>query len=87
MSDGVVVPLERLSEAALLGLIDDFVLREGTDYGHDDIPLERKRADVRRQLERGEVRIVFDPRTETCTLVPAEAPRAEPSGRSSKPGD
>ncbi len=71
MTEGVVVPPERLSEDALVGLIDDFVLREGTDYGHADIPLEQKRADVRRQLARGEVRIVWDPRTETCTLVPA----------------
>ena len=70
MSDGVVIPPEQLSDAALLGLIDDFVLREGTDYGHEDIPLARKRDAIRRQLERGEVRIVFDPRTETCTLVP-----------------
>lgn len=67
----VVVPPDRLSAAALEGLIDDFVLREGTDYGHRDVPLEEKRADVRRQLARGEIRIVFDPDTETCTLVPA----------------
>lgn len=71
MTDGVVVPHDQLSEAALSGLIDDFVLREGTDYGHRDIPLEEKRAVVRRQLERGEIRILFDPETETCTIVPA----------------
>ncbi|MEZ4336102.1 MAG: YheU family protein [Sandaracinaceae bacterium] len=71
MTDGVVVPHDQLSEAALVGLIDDFVLREGTDYGHRDIPLDEKRAGVRRQLERGEVRILFDPDSETCTIVPA----------------
>ncbi|MCB9594163.1 MAG: YheU family protein [Sandaracinaceae bacterium] len=70
MTEGVVVPPDRLSEAALVGLIDDFVLREGTDYGHADIALEAKRAAIRRQLERDEIRIVFDPSTETCTLVP-----------------
>ncbi|MEC7518412.1 MAG: YheU family protein [Myxococcota bacterium] len=63
------VPQDRLSPAALEGVIDDFVLREGTDYGHDDPTLERKRAEVRRQLDAGEIVVAFDPRTETVNLV------------------
>ena len=69
MSEPIVVPMERLSEEALLGLIDAFVLREGTDYGHADISLESKRAAVVSQLERGEVVIAFDPATEGVNLV------------------
>jgi len=61
--------MERLSKEALVGLIDAFVLREGTDYGHVDISIEDKRAAVVRQLERGEVVIVFDPATEGVNLV------------------
>ncbi len=39
------------------------MLREGTDYGDREISLETKVAQVMRQLERGEARVVFDPRT------------------------
>ncbi|HJL19304.1 MAG TPA: YheU family protein [Sandaracinaceae bacterium LLY-WYZ-13_1] len=73
----ILVPLERLSPEALRGLVDAFVLREGTDYGHHEPALEDKRADVMRQLERGEVVVVFDPRTEGCNLMPR---RDLPSG-------
>lgn len=66
----VEVPLGSLSEAALGALIEAFVGREGTDYGARERSLEEKVADVRRQLERGEARIVFDPETESVNIVP-----------------
>lgn len=66
----VDVPLESLSDAALRALIESFVGREGTDYGLEERSLEQKVADVRRQLERGEARIVFDPKTESVNIVP-----------------
>ena len=59
-----------LSAAALEGLIESFVGREGTDYGERECTLAEKVADVRRQLERGEARIVFDPDTESVDIVP-----------------
>lgn len=65
----IVVPLASLSEAALRGLIESFVLREGTDYGAVERSFASKVADVRRQLERGEARIEFDPRTESVSIV------------------
>jgi uncharacterized protein YheU (UPF0270 family) len=65
------IPLEALSADALRGVIESFVGREGTDYGLHERTLEEKVADVRRQLERGEARIVFDPETESVNIVPA----------------
>ncbi len=65
----VVVPLGELSPAALRGLVESFVLREGTDYGTRDVSLEDKVAQVLRQLERGEARIMFDPASESITIV------------------
>lgn len=67
----VEIPLEALSADALRGLIESFVNREGTDYGLRERSLDEKVADVRRQLERGEARIVFDPDTESVDIVPA----------------
>lgn len=71
MSEPVLVPMDQLSQDALRGLIDAFVLREGTDYGYEETSLDAKREDVMRQLRRGEVLIVFDPGTEGCNLVVA----------------
>ena len=68
----VTVPVDALSPEALLGLIDDFILREGTDYGERETDLESKRRAVRVQLDRGSALIKFDPATQSTTLVPAD---------------
>jgi uncharacterized protein YheU (UPF0270 family) len=65
----IVIPVDSLSADALRGLIESFVLREGTDYGEVERSHEQKITDVRRQLERGEARIEFDPKTESVNLV------------------
>lgn len=65
----VAVPYTELSADALRGVIESFVLREGTDYGARDVSLEDKVAQVLRQLERGEARIMFDPASESITIV------------------
>lgn len=63
------VPLEALSEEALSGVIDNFILREGTDYGVHEVSLDTKTQQIRKQLSSGDVKIVFDPQTETVSLV------------------
>jgi uncharacterized protein YheU (UPF0270 family) len=65
----VEVPVDALSSAALRALVEEFVTRDGTDYGAVERSLDAKVAHVLHQLERGEVRIVFDPETETTTIV------------------
>jgi hypothetical protein len=65
----VAVPHTELSEEALQGVVESFVLREGTDYGERDVPFDAKVAQVIRQLERGEARIMFDPETQSVHLV------------------
>lgn len=69
-TEPVEVPAEDLAPETLRALIEAFVNREGTDYGAVERTLEEKVADVRRQLERGEARIVFDPATQSVTLLP-----------------
>lgn len=65
----IEIPFHLLSEEALQGLIEEFVSREGTDYGQSEYTLDRKAASVRRQLETGRALIVFDPATEGCNIV------------------
>ena len=65
----IEVPPGALSRETLRTLVEEFVTRDGTDYGAVERSLDAKVADVLRQLDRGEVRIVFDPDSETTTLV------------------
>lgn len=65
----VVVPHDELSPDALRGVIEAFVLREGTEYGDRDVSLDVKVAQVLRQLERGEAQIVFDLESEEIGIV------------------
>jgi uncharacterized protein YheU (UPF0270 family) len=65
----VAVPHGELSAEALRGVIEAFVLREGTDYGERDVPFETKVAQVLRQLERGEAQIMYDPETQGIAIV------------------
>jgi uncharacterized protein len=64
----VEIPAAMLSAEALLGVIEAFVLREGTDYGAVEHTHEEKVAQVRVALEKGKARIYFDPLTESVTL-------------------
>lgn len=73
--DEIVVPWKDLSPDALNGVIDEYVTREGTEYGAQDVPLETKRAQVRRQLEAGEVVLLFDAKTSTTNIVTSDQVR------------
>lgn len=58
-----------LSPEALRAVVESFVLREGTDYGEREFSLQEKVSQVLRQLERDEAQIVFDPHTQSVTIV------------------
>jgi uncharacterized protein YheU (UPF0270 family) len=64
----VKIPLNTVSEAALAGIVEDFVLREGTDYGPGEHGFASKCAEVRAQLANGEAAINFDPVTGTIDI-------------------
>jgi uncharacterized protein YheU (UPF0270 family) len=68
-TEPIVVPYTELSPEALRGVIESFVLREGTEYGERDVSLEDKVSQVIRQLRRGEAQIVFDPETESIDIL------------------
>jgi uncharacterized protein YheU (UPF0270 family) len=49
--------------------MEEFVTRDGTDYGADEKTLEQKVRDVRRRLERGEAVIVYDDESHSINIV------------------
>jgi uncharacterized protein YheU (UPF0270 family) len=71
-SNGLTIPHGELSRAALRGLVEAFILREGTDYGRREFSLEEKVAQVMSQLEREEACIMFDPETRSVDIVVAK---------------
>jgi uncharacterized protein YheU (UPF0270 family) len=68
----MIIPHRQLARETLDALIEEFVTREGTEYGAQEVPLATKVKQVHRQLDSGSVVIVFDPAVETTSLVPAD---------------
>ena len=70
----VKIPYDQLSPEALQGVIEEFVTRDGTDYGEIEVPLETKVAQVMAQIRSGKAVIVFDQETETCNILRNDDP-------------
>ena len=62
------IPYTDLSDDALLGVIQEFILREGTDYGHVEVSFDTKVEQVKDQLRNGQIKLTIDPDSETCNL-------------------
>ena len=56
---------------------EEFVTRDGTDYGAAEKTLDEKVADVRRQLDCGQAAIVYDAASDTINIVPKGAQAIE----------
>lgn len=65
----MIIPYEQLSSDALQGLIEEFITREGTDYGEEEIPLNIKVEQIKQLLKRREVVVVFDPASESASIL------------------
>jgi len=68
----VRIPHASLSPAALRGLVEEFVTRDGTDYGEVEASLDDKATSVLTQLRAGRIVVLYDVESETCTLATAE---------------
>jgi len=59
----------KLSEDALTGIIENFIMRSGTDYGPVEASHETKINQIKKQLKNDGVKVVYDPNTESVTLM------------------
>ncbi|MEM7363959.1 MAG: YheU family protein [Pseudomonadota bacterium] len=71
MDRGTIIPWRELSSEALNGLVEEFVSREGTEYGEEEVSLADKVREVMTQLEAGTVVVVFDVEGGSASVVPA----------------
>jgi uncharacterized protein YheU (UPF0270 family) len=73
----VKIPYEQLSPEALHGVVEEFVTRDGTDYGEKEVPVETKITQVMENIKAGKVVIVFDHKSETCNILRSDDPLLE----------
>jgi|TARA_B100000809_G_scaffold227030_1_gene239108 uncharacterized protein YheU (UPF0270 family) len=68
----MIIPLEQLSYEILTAIIEDFILREGTEYGAEDVSKEAKIAQVKKQLEQGNAVLVYSELHESINILPSD---------------
>ncbi|WP_338157307.1 YheU family protein, partial [Alcanivorax jadensis] len=71
----IIVPWKDLPADTLTNLIEEFVTRDGTDYGDQEIPTATKVEQVRNQLKKQEAFVVFDEITESVSVMGKEQTR------------
>ncbi len=65
----IVIPHRELSTDALFGVIEEFINREGTDYGEFELSLNQKVQRLLDQIQRGKAYVVFDPDLESTSIL------------------
>lgn len=69
MTDYIEIPYQQLSPEALRGVIEEFISRDGTDYGCVEYSLADKVAQLEERLKTGKAGIVFDPELQSCSFI------------------
>lgn len=67
-----LIPVNKLSPQTLQGVIEEFISRNGTDYGAVEASWESKFRNVKYKLETGLAVLVFDDETETTNIFLAD---------------
>lgn len=76
MSSYIEIPAARLDPDTLQGLLEEFASRDGTDYGEVELTLAEKTGNLRRQLQQGELLLLFETESEQWDLVNSDQARA-----------
>ena len=65
----IEIPSDKLEPTTLRRVIEEFICREGTDYGPQEFTLEEKVEQIQGQLANGRARLVFDKASNSCTII------------------
>lgn len=68
----MIIPLEQINKETLTAIIEEFILREGTDYGVIDASKADKITQVKLQLQQGSAVIVYSELHESVNILPRE---------------
>ena len=75
MAQFVQVPLNRVAPDTLRAMLEEFASRDGTDYGIRELSLEEKVDNLKGQLDRDELWVVYDLDSEEWDLCPPDRAR------------
>lgn len=75
----MIIPYNELSEETLHALIEDFVTRDGTDYGQDEMSMQEKAAHLVALLKTGKLLISYNEESQSCGLVTKEELENKPN--------
>ncbi|MBT0587869.1 YheU family protein [Alteromonas oceanisediminis] len=68
----MIVPIDELDSETLRNIAESIVLREGTDYGEEEVSFEEKVTQLLTKLKAGEVYIEYSELHESITLIAAD---------------
>jgi len=68
----MIIPLEQLPAETVTAIIEEFILREGTEYGAEDVSKADKIAQVKQQLKQGTALLVFSELHQSVNILPAD---------------
>jgi uncharacterized protein YheU (UPF0270 family) len=72
----IEIPPGELSDTALESVLEEFITREGTDYGVVELSLQAKIDQLKQRVLDGAAVIVFDPVLSSTHIASADAWRA-----------
>jgi uncharacterized protein len=68
------IPVNKLSHEALKGVIEEYISRDGTDYGENESSIETNYRHVKSKLQKGLAVLIFDDEAETTNIFLADDP-------------
>ncbi|MGY5450760.1 YheU family protein [Agarivorans sp. MS3-6] len=68
----MIIPWQQLEADTFNALLESYVLREGTDYGEQELSLADKLEQIKQQVINGSVLIVYSELHETVNLIAKE---------------
>jgi uncharacterized protein YheU (UPF0270 family) len=68
----MIIPIQDINPDTLFSILKEFVLREGTEYGAEDVSIEEKVDQVRKQLDLGTAVLVYSELHETVNIIPKD---------------
>jgi len=73
MSAVMLIPYQQLDTLTLNNLIEQYILREGTDYGEVEFSLPQKTQQILAQIKNEEIFIIYSELNESVTLITKQA--------------
>jgi len=65
----MLIPYQQLDEMTLNNLIEQYILREGTDYGEIECSLQQKTQQILGQIKNKQIFIMYSELNESVTLI------------------